>query len=65
MSKYFGEYGRLAFLSREAYFAGDWSYVCSDVAYDDDVEYDIVRNHDGSDWRYTSIQNNPERDFFI
>ena len=55
MSKYFGEYGRLDFLSREAYFAGDWSYVCSYVAYDDDVEYDIVRNHDGSDWRYTSI----------
>ena len=55
MSKYFGDYGRLAPLSRKAYFSGDWEYVCSAVAYDDDIEYDIVRNYDGSDWRYTSI----------
>ena len=55
MSKYFSDYGRLAHLSREAYFAGDWEYVCSSVAFDDDVEYDIVRSYDNSDWRYTSI----------
>ena len=55
MSKYFSGYGRLAPLSREAYFAGDWEYVCSSVAFDDDVEYDIVRSYDNSDWRYTSI----------
>lgn len=55
MSKYFSDYGRLAPLSREAYFAGDWEYVCSSVASDDDVEYDIVRSYDNSDWRYTSI----------
>ena len=65
MSMYFGDYGRLAFLSRSDYFRGEWEYVCSSVSYDDDKEYDIVRNYDGSDWRYTSIQNNPERDFFF
>lgn len=65
MSMYFGDYGRLVFLSRSDYFRGEWEYVCSSVSYDDDKEYDIVRNYDGSDWRYTSIQNNPERDFFF
>lgn len=65
MSMYFSDYGRLVFLSRSDYLSGEWEYVCSSVSYDDDREYDIVRNYDGSDWRYTSIQNNPERDFFF
>lgn len=55
MSMYFSDYGRLAFLSRADYFRGEWEYVCSAVSYDDDKEYDVVRNYDGSDWRYTSI----------
>lgn len=55
MSMYFSDYGRLAFLSRSDYFRGEWEYVCSSVSYDDNEEYDIVRNYDGSDWRYTSI----------
>lgn len=55
MSKYFSDYGRLVFLSRSDYLSGEWEYVCSSVAFDDDVEYDIVRSYDNSEWRYTSI----------
>lgn len=48
-------YGRLAYLSREEYFRGDWEYVTSEELDEDGVLYDIVRSHDNADWRYTLI----------
>lgn len=47
-------FGRLEFLPRDEYLRDDWCYVCTEEL-DDGQEYDIVRNRDGSDWRYTII----------
>lgn len=51
--KYSTEYGRLDYLPRDEYFSGDWYYVGTDTS--DDEWFDIVRNYDGSEWRWTNI----------
>lgn len=52
--EYFSGYGTLSYLARTDYFRGDWEY-CESADAPDGTEYDIVRNPDGSEYRYTSI----------
>ena len=54
-AKYSVEFGRLTYLSREDYFAGDWEYVASEDLDGDGAEWDIVRSPNNADWRYTLI----------
>lgn len=52
--KWFEYYGFVEWLKPEDYYAGPWTYVCSE---DDDCEetFDIVRNTKTMEMRYTTI----------
>lgn len=51
---YFSEYGDLEWLEPTEYYAGPWTYVgFADGA--DEEPYDLVRNLDTMEMRYTNI----------
>lgn len=54
LSIWFSGFGFLSWLDTKEYYKGEWTYVHS--AHGDDGErYDIVRNEDGTEYRYTLI----------
>ena len=51
---YFAEYGDLKWLPAGDYYAGPWVYVGFAIG-DDDKPYDLVRNVETMEMRYTNV----------
>lgn len=52
--EYFSNYGTLKWLEPKDYYAGPWSYVCSDETIDGEY-VDLVRHIETTEMRYTVV----------
>lgn len=56
MSIFYSEfYGRLTFVTRAAYLAGPYRYVCTETESDTGRRFDIVENLDDGEYYFTVI----------